>query len=70
MKITRLVKWGGSGNDGCPSVYTTEDPDMLLVQGNILDGDTRANLVQVRDGEDAVLVPRETVLRAAKMLGD
>jgi len=63
-----LVTWAGSGGSGCPSVYTTDDPDTLVVQGNVLDTDTRGGLQKVLDGEDAVTIPTETILRAAKMI--
>lgn len=68
MDITRIAKWSGSGDTGCPSVYTTEDPETLVIQGNVLDEDTRRRLAQVLPGEDAVSIPRETILRAAALL--
>jgi hypothetical protein len=40
----------------------------LVIQGATLDAHTRASLQHVLDGEDAVTLPRETQLRAAKML--
>jgi hypothetical protein len=59
-----------SGGSGCPSVYATEDPDTLVIQGNVLDPETRGNLQQVLDGEDAVAIPTETILRAARIIQD
>lgn len=70
MELTRIAKANGSGDSGCPAVYTTDDPDMVVIQGNVLDADTRANLQQVLDDEDAVTLPTETVLRAARLIED
>jgi len=30
MKINLVTKWIVSGSSGCPSVYTTEDPEILV----------------------------------------
>ena len=68
MQIKLVTKWIVSGSSGCPSVYTTDDPDMLVIQGNVLDGDTRGRLLNQLDGEDAVTIPTETILRAADMI--
>lgn len=70
MELNRIAKDVTSGNGGCPSVYTTDDPEMLVIQGNVLDEDTRTNLQQVLAGEDAVAIPTETILRAAKIIED
>jgi hypothetical protein len=68
MHLTLLAKWIASGGSGCPSVYATDDPKVMVIQGNVLDSETRANLQQVLDGEDAVAIPTETILRAAKLI--
>ena len=68
MQIELLTKWINSGSSGCPSVYTTDDPETLVIQGNVLDGPTRGRLVDHLDGEDAVAIPTETILRAADMI--
>lgn len=70
MNLFLLTKWIVSGSSGCPSVYETDDPETLVIQGNVLDAETRSNLAQVLDGEDAVAIPTETILRAAKMIED
>lgn len=70
MNLMLITKWSSSGGSGCPSVYSTDDPDTLVIQGNTLDADTRGNLQQVLDGEDAITVPTETILRAARMIQD
>jgi hypothetical protein len=68
MQVELLTKWIQSGSSGCPSVYTTDDPDTLVIQGALLDAPTRARLVNNLDGEDAVSIPTETILRAADMI--
>ena len=68
MHLQLLAKWVFSGSSGCPSVYATEDPDMLVIQGNLLDEDARSQLLNGLDGEDAVVIPTETILRAADMI--
>lgn len=70
MKLTRIAKSIPSGNSGCPAVYTTDDPDTVVIQGNVLDAESRSNLQQVLEDEDAVSIPAETILRAAKMIED
>jgi hypothetical protein len=68
MYLELLTKWVSSGSSGCPSVYTTEDPELLVVQGRLLDQDTRTTLLNNLEGEDAVAIPTETILRAADMI--
>jgi hypothetical protein len=68
MRIKLVAKWANSGSSGCPSVYTTDDPEVLVIQGNVLDEATRGGLVNHLDGEDAVTIPTETILRAADMI--
>jgi len=63
-----LTKWTGSGSSGCPSVYETDDPETLLIQGNVVSGATRSRLLNELEGEDAVSIPTETILRAADMI--
>lgn len=68
MKLELLTKWVNSGSSGCPSVYITEDPETLVVQGNVLDEQTRRQLADELPGEDAIAIPTETILRAAEMI--
>ena len=68
MDIELLAKWILSGSSGCPSVYATEDPDVIVVQGSVLDDHTRSRLMNHLEGEDAVAIPTETILRAADMI--
>ena len=68
MELELLTKWVLSGSSGCPSVYATEDPETLVIQGNLLDEQTRRQLVDELQGEDAIAIPTETILRAAEMI--
>lgn len=68
MELQLLTKWITSGSSGCPSVYTTDDSDTLVIQGNVLDTATREKLENPLSGEDAVSIPTETILRAADMI--
>lgn len=69
MRLTRLLKSGESGEHGCPAVYTTDDPQTVVIQGVRLDEADGTQLVQVADGEAGVAVPLEMLLRAAAALG-
>lgn len=68
MELTLLAKTYESGRDGCPSVYFAED-GWLVVQGDVLDSSTQANLLNVLPGEGAVRIKpgvvREALARMA-----
>lgn len=66
MKITFLWKTIGSGGGGCPAIYRA--PGGYVVQGKLLDAETRAQLRQLADDEDALYVPAN-VLDRLKELG-
>lgn len=51
MKLTMLAKDEGSGKNGCPSCYLDED-GAFVVQGDELDADTAADLVNVLPRRD------------------
>ena len=61
MKITFLWKDGGSGGGGCPALY--EAPGGYVVQGVAIDAETRAQLRQLAENEDAVFVPANVLDR-------
>jgi hypothetical protein len=63
MKLWMLAKDAGSGKNGCPSVYLAENGD-LVIQGNILDAATAANLINVLPGEAGVSIKAEVVHQA------
>ena len=67
MRLERLAKDEKSGNIGCMTVYLAED-GALVVQGPIVDGDTRANLENLLTGEGAVHIDRAIVEAALHRL--
>ncbi len=67
MDLTLLAKDAQSGKNGCPSVYFAEDGS-LVIQGNLLDAATAANLLNVLPGEGAVSIKPEVVREALACL--
>lgn len=63
MKIEFLWKDSGSGGGGCPALYRTQGG--YVVQGVRIDDETRRQLRQVADHEDAVFVPANVLDRLA-----
>jgi hypothetical protein len=55
MRITFRWKDENSGVSGCPALY--DAPGGYVVQGVKLDDETRAQLRNLADSEDAVYVP-------------
>lgn len=68
-KLRRICKTTGSTTQGqCPAMYAVEGRyDLMVGQGKDLDADTAAELVERADDESGVLIPTETVLRAAAL---
>ncbi len=56
MKIEFLHKDPDSGSSGCPALYRVVGGG-YVVQGVRIDDETRAQLRQLADTEDAVFVP-------------
>jgi hypothetical protein len=54
-----------SGGGGCPALYRTEGG--YVVQGVKLDDETRAQLRQLADSEDAVYVPANVLDRLREL---
>ncbi|GAA5199602.1 hypothetical protein GCM10023322_75610 [Rugosimonospora acidiphila] len=63
VKLTRLYKDQSSGGNGCPTVYLGDNGE-LVVQGQLVDGDTFAELENVLPGEGAVRIDPVVVLGA------
>lgn len=61
MQLTFLWKDDRSGAGGCPALY--EAPGGYVVQGVRLDAETRAQLRQLAEDEDAVFVPANVLDR-------
>jgi hypothetical protein len=69
MPLRRLCKSGESGaREECPAVYLGESPTASVAQGPLLDADEMAELQQLGEGEGAVRLPTETLLRAAALI--
>lgn len=69
MALTRIAVINGCENTGCPSVHTTDDPAVLVVQGIKLDDATRTEMgAGLPDHEDAVTIPVGVILEAARIL--
>lgn len=58
---------GSDGLNSCPTIIGETDNDRIIVQGQQLDDETRRAL-NIPDGEDAVIVPRDLYLRGADRL--
>jgi len=54
-----------SGGGGCPALYRTKGG--YVVQGVALDAETRAQLRQLADNEDAVFVPANVLDRLREL---
>ena len=68
MALTRIAVAGDCQNGNCPSVHTTDDPTVLVVQGIKLDDTTRTELAGMPGHEDAVTIPADVILQAARAL--
>lgn len=69
MALTRIAVINGCNGGGCPAVHTTDDPTVLVVQGIKVDDTVRTELgATLPDHEDAVTIPAEVILKAARIL--
>ncbi|HEY9353780.1 MAG TPA: hypothetical protein VIP28_11040 [Nocardioides sp.] len=69
MALTRIAVSNDCNGGSCPSVHTTDDPDVVVVQGIKLDNAVRTELgAGLPDHEDAVTLPAEVILQAARVL--
>jgi len=59
MHLVFLWKTGGSQTGSCPALYKTDGG--YVVQGKQLDAETRAQLKDFADDEDAVFVPNDVL---------
>lgn len=65
MKIRFMWKDSGSNTGNCPAMY--EAPGGYVVQGKLLDAETRAQLRDLGGGETAVFVPANVIDRIRGM---
>lgn len=69
MQLRRLCKSGDSGENGeCPAVYLQKPPTTSVAQGPLLGPEEMAKLQELGEGEGAVRLPTETLLRAAALI--
>lgn len=63
MKLTMLAKDNDSGRSGCPSVYLAADGS-AVVQADMVDADTHANLENLLPGEGGVRIKMDVLVAA------
>jgi hypothetical protein len=61
MQIQFMWKTDGSAVENCPALYKA--PGGYVVQGKMLDAETKAQLRQFGGDEDAVFVPADVIER-------
>lgn len=67
MMLKLLAKDESSGKAGCPSAYLAEN-GKLVIQGNLVDEATKANLLNLLTGEGAVEIDVDIVQAALAQL--
>ncbi len=67
MRLRLLAKAVESGKAGCPSVHLAEN-GKLVVQANLVDVVTKANLLNMLTGEGAVEIDVDIIRRALAQL--
>lgn len=69
MALTRIAVSNDCNGGSCSSVHTTDDPTVVVAQGIKLDDTIRTELGgALPDYEDAVTLPAEVILQAARVL--
>jgi len=69
MALRRICKSGTSGDyDDCPAVYLEKPRTTAVAQGPLLNPEEMTELEQLGEGEGAVRLPVETLLRAAALI--
>lgn len=69
MALTRIAVSSDCNGGSCPAVHTTDDPGVLVVQGVKVDDAVRTELgATLPDHEDAVTLPAEVILQAARVI--
>lgn len=63
MELTMLAKDEESGRSGCPSVYLGADGS-AIVQADMVDADTHANLQNLLLGEGGVRIKMDVLIAA------
>lgn len=68
MALIRIAVDANCDGGDCPSVHTTDNPDVVVVQGVKLDDATRAEMAGMPGHEDAVTIPADVLRQAARVL--
>jgi hypothetical protein len=69
MPLRRLCKSGDSGEyNQCPAVYLEKPPITSVAQGPLLSTEELVELQELGEGEGAIRLPTETLLRAAALI--
>lgn len=70
MDLTLIAKDKQSGKNGCPAFYDLKEaPDDCVIQGQLLDPETSASLLNVLPGEGAVRIKKQVLIDALARLG-
>jgi hypothetical protein len=64
VKIEFIRKTDSSTTGNCPALYKAEDGD-YIVQGWVIDDETRAQLRDLADNETAVKIPADVIVGIA-----
>lgn len=62
-KLVFLFKDPGSGNGSCPAFYRTDTGDYAVQGWKLADADVRAQVRDLADNEDVVVIPAALVER-------
>jgi hypothetical protein len=62
VEVDDVIAGGDCGSGDCPTVYRTNKPGVVAVQGYVVK-------VAAPDGESIVEIPEQLILEAARALG-
>ncbi len=60
MRLTFIRKTDASTTGNCPAIYATDD-GRYVIQGWVLDDETREQLRDLADNETAVVIPADVI---------
>lgn len=60
MKVEFIRKWEGSTTGNCPAIYKADNGN-YVIQGWLIDDETRAQLRDLADNETAIEVPADVI---------
>jgi hypothetical protein len=69
MALRKLAKDPSSGMNGCHTVYVLDtDPTRLVIQADLADDETIAEMENLLQGEGGLVIKREVVEEALRIL--